>query len=571
VLGWVEGTLLYHHVHFYFDASPWVSVAGGGLAILVAVGSVCRDLNGKLEDFWRSRAVNVGQWLIVKYLVGLAVVLVACVLPLVLEIHTNRSVRISDTPTMLTWYPFLWTALYSLSFVAACMVRRIAHATMLALAALLLVYFLPIVIPFLQYLSIDCVLDRSHDLRRQANAAIELPWSAYIESRQLLFPGGMLTISLVALIISIVIVRRDWRVESSTKLLYGSVGAAAMILFTSAAFRLASNLPILQQVELGLNEHVVDLRIDGGHGLLLTSEEPTWSVATRAHVLNVTASGVEVGPGISLRHDKSLGVYASHIAWSGASPNILYKTDYRRVEQRMYAADLHTLLLDGTPAPLAIPLWQHVDGGSGRPIIIEGKLYIWDSGDGNLATLDISNPAQPKLTSIAPIRWPRNSHSQSSAEIWRSIPQIAGLSARLRLELSIPWRIEGDLLAWSENEGLLMFRLDQLTDQSAHFTKIGQYKPAFLEQFFGAGSYWPIMSNGLVYSSTSLSAGASGMRFSAPRVNVFDVHDPTRPKEVGHFAIPSKWGLSVQPLPDGRALVGGGNRLYLVGGPTAKG
>ncbi|HEX4795180.1 MAG TPA: hypothetical protein VH370_15400 [Humisphaera sp.] len=573
VLGWVEGTVLYHHVSFYFDASPWVSVAGSGLAILVAVGSVCRDMNGKLEEFWRSRAVNAGQWLIVKYLVGLAVILVACVPPLIIEIRTNRSVMISDTRTMVTWYPFLWIALYSLSFAAACMVRRVAHATMLALAALLLVYFLPIVIPFLQYLSIDWVLDRSHDLRQQTNhLATQLPWNVYVEPRQLLFVGGMLAISLVALIVSVAIVRRDWRVESSAKLLYASCGAAGLILFSSAAFRLASNLPILQQVNLSPQEHVVDIRVEGTHGLLFTSqEERWWDAATAVHVLNLTPAGIEVGPTITVRQNGKGAFYGNHVAWSGANPNILYIVATRSIDRRVYAAELKTFMVDGSTSPPPVPLWQHTDGASGRPFIFDGRLYILDNSDAEVAVLDLSSPAQPRLTSINPTHWPRDPHSSNGIEIWRSLPQIAELSPLQRLKVSTPWQIEGDLMVLSNyGDGLLMYRLDQLTDQEAHFRQIGQYKPAFLEHIFGADSYSPHIAGGLVYASSSLRAGGPEMRFSAPRVNVFDIHDPTRLKEVGHFAIPAKAGLAVQPLPDGRALIGGGNKLYVVGKPSIK-
>jgi hypothetical protein len=51
-----------------------------------------------------------------------------------------------------------------------------------------------------------------------------------------------------------------------------------------------------------------------------------------------------------------------------------------------------------------------------------------------------------------------------------------------------------------------------------------------------------------------------------PRVTVFDIHDPQRPRPVGHFAVPGDAPLVVCALPDGRALIGG-RKLYLVGPP----
>ena len=36
---------------------------GGLLAIFVGVGAVCRDLSPRLQSFWQSRPVRLGQWL----------------------------------------------------------------------------------------------------------------------------------------------------------------------------------------------------------------------------------------------------------------------------------------------------------------------------------------------------------------------------------------------------------------------------------------------------------------------------------------------------------------------------
>src|SRR5206468_6461378 len=85
VIGAVEARFSYSP-GFDFNASPWVIPLGGFLAILTAVGMTCRDLGNRLEDFWRSRAISPLRWILVKYLVGLAVVLTACIAPLLLEL-----------------------------------------------------------------------------------------------------------------------------------------------------------------------------------------------------------------------------------------------------------------------------------------------------------------------------------------------------------------------------------------------------------------------------------------------------------------------------------------------------
>src|SRR5207248_10793483 len=100
----------------------------------------------------RYRPVSITQWLLTKYLVGLAIVLFSCILPLILERLLSRRPEDQSTFT-LVFFPFSWTALYSIGFLCGALVRRTAHAAMLALAAMLLLYFLPMILPPLAWLS----------------------------------------------------------------------------------------------------------------------------------------------------------------------------------------------------------------------------------------------------------------------------------------------------------------------------------------------------------------------------------------------------------------------------------
>src|SRR5207247_456860 len=104
-----------------------------------------------------------------------------------------------------------------------CLVRRTAHAGMLALAAMLLVYFLPAILPPLQWLN---------------STEIDSAWDPI---RTVKFEGGMLAIATVSLALALLAVRRDWRVESGQRMMYGAISAAILILFTSAAFQLGTN------------------------------------------------------------------------------------------------------------------------------------------------------------------------------------------------------------------------------------------------------------------------------------------------------------------------------------------
>ena len=155
ILGGLEGLAQYSR-HFEFVAMPWVVGFGGVLAVFVAVGVTCRDLTGPIETFWRSRPVSVTRWLTIKYVIGLVVVLVGCILPLAIEFAVSSD-RDESLTFMMGWFPFYGAALYSIGFLAGCLVRRTSQAAMLALAAMLLVYFLPVVLPPLAWLSVPAV------------------------------------------------------------------------------------------------------------------------------------------------------------------------------------------------------------------------------------------------------------------------------------------------------------------------------------------------------------------------------------------------------------------------------
>ncbi|MGA2233067.1 MAG: hypothetical protein ABSH22_19365, partial [Tepidisphaeraceae bacterium] len=317
------------HGHFVLLASPWVFGCGAVLAVFVAVGAACRDFHSHLEDFWRSRPVSVTRWLLVKYAVGLGVVLLVCALPLVLEIVIDHDLSVVQ---LLSVVPFLWIAVFSISFLAGCLVRRPAHAAMLALAAMLLVYCLPTVLPPLAWLDIWSITDSRPDW--DWNAA----WSwdqlrAIIRVPQLIaFAAGMLAIGGIALMAALIAVRRDWRLESGRKMMYGSVAGAVLILFCSAAYRLGTNMPILQTVDLPDADFTGQFVFRGQHGYLLCSDYPyqpnqqsgNTGLRSNWHSVDLTSSGVQVGPAQPLN---SMGwgwgsVWTTHTA---ENPNIEYQ------------------------------------------------------------------------------------------------------------------------------------------------------------------------------------------------------------------------------------------------------
>jgi len=336
LLGGLEEQI--QHGRFDMFASIWVFYLGGVLAVFVGVGTVVRDLNGRLEDFWRSRPVPIGQWLLVKYFVGLLAVLVTLTLPLVVEeaVNVTKTDMVIPTPVILAWHPFVWAALYSIAFLFACLLRRGAHAAMLALAAGLLLYFLPQIIPPLRHISLEWVTEETR-LPRQAHGHLlpiyhQIPWvfgKAVFQYQQLQFAGVMLLFCAAAIVLSLLAVRRDWRVESGRKTLYWSVGGALLVLFASASFQVATNLTLLQTVDLPHpGEEVAEIFSAGDRGVVITRRwiplggDRTQTFVT-AYPMTITPAGVQLGAAVDLPD-----VYWGRGFWRPQTPHILYAPSY---------------------------------------------------------------------------------------------------------------------------------------------------------------------------------------------------------------------------------------------------
>jgi hypothetical protein len=578
LLGGLEGKLLDRSTHFYFDAAPWVLTLGGVLALIVAVGIVCQDLGGRREDFLRSRPLHLVRWMSVKYVIGLAAVLATCMLALALDLKTNNVKWWTQTDVALLWYPFFWTALYSLAFLCASLVRRVAHAIMLGVAAMLLLYFLPVVLPFLQHFSIDWVMDRSLELGHQHmygyTSADVVPLQRRVEARQFIFVAGMVVVSALALATSLLAIARDWRIESGTKMMYWSMGSTLVILFASASFRLATNLPILQQTDVDQKEYVLDIRVEGTSGIMLTRSHANRS-APSVRSLRVTDAGLQFGPPVLFSrvwHD----YWKESVGWSSRNPDLLYLSETILWPDGSAEFELRTLSLT-SGNDIAPPLWLwdkgYYDRDIGRPLLILLQDKIYAIGGSLLGVIDISKPAEPKLVSVEDFHrghWPEN---HSRLEHFVGLPLLPGVPDRERLEAAYRFSyggesLSGDVLCKEWNDSLDLYKLDRLTDQNAHFTEVGRYETSMLEKVFGETSGRQIKALGdLAYVTNDTRNGITTV--STPRITVFDIREPRHPHPVGHFSVPSRRFFVMCPLADGRAIIAG-DKIYLVGKPPVR-
>lgn len=618
--GGLENRWQYHK--FVFSASGWIVWAGGVLATLVGAFSAARDLRGSLSDFWRSRAVGTTSWLAIKFAVGLATVLLACLVPLAIEEWFDRADPRSEhfAAVVAAWFPFLWAVQFGLGFLCGCLTRRTGPAVMLALALSLLAYFLPFVFPPLQHLNFADVLaastinPESADAHRAVNRVPWVPWEVpFVASKQMPFAIAAFALSLAALVVAIVSVRRDWRARAGQGLLYWSVAAAVLLLFSSAAFQLATNMDVLQEIALP-GEAVSEIESDGKHGFLITvraSHDPNVPfMAVRS--FRVTPAGVSLGP-------RSYGVIPRGRSWLPSHPDVWFTIREVRPpgEHILIRAELVAFSLTSPDAPpvsvtklgdvfdpdgpnaASDPIAFHAYWGSvqgtGNQLL---ATRINEHGEPECTVIDVTDPAHPRLmASELPLGMRglhalgREAGSTAAPAIVVGLPPMPGVSLRDRVPVALamsgrdPSSFEGNLLVIATAWGgpVLTYRLTRLSQAAdtlpaepgvagpitlpsgyAEFHLCGRYEPSLVEEFLRGWPHQVACRMGVAYVSQE--TGAFGGSY--PRVSVFDVSDPAHPRPVGHFAAPSPAPFNVCPLPDGRALFGN-QKLYLVGPPPS--
>lgn len=587
LIGAIEGHWI-HKLRLDVETTPWVSSFAGVLAVFIAVGSGCRDLSDRVMIFWRSRPISVGRWLAIKYLSGLALVLLLCTLPLLVEIGVNRTYShfAVDAPILLVWHPFVLMAIYSVAFLMACLVRRVTQAAMLSLVAMLLIYFLPYVLPPLNWLSLNLMLEASERARWGAPYTVPdyigwLPWNVAYTPAHVHYALGMLAISALSAIAAWLAVRNEWRVTADRKLMYWSIGLAGLLLLWATAYQLGSNLPVQQEMAMpGKNQVARAIIVNGNRALLLTTDNPftpAYSVAWNLWLIEVAPSGLKVGGATTLPmgiYERYLGRQDAALANDGLHAYLLSWSHIEYAKNQTVDAvrsELLTISLDRGSSPVVHRLNMGVGfigGGTWSIQHVGNRLYI--SMGSRLAAVDISDPSTPRklwdrlwapwTLAEALQSWSRSEEIQLSLEDFDGLTPHERLETMFRLATSGYYCLDGDVLITTDpyQGALLTYRLALLTDKRALFKIAGRYRATAIEGLVrGITGSWTAQ-NGKLYSTRRTSLGTIDL-------TVYDFGDPQYPRRTGHFAAPTSqdWPASA-PLPDGRVLVAG-TKLYLVG------
>ncbi|HUB24378.1 MAG TPA: hypothetical protein VL992_03035, partial [Tepidisphaeraceae bacterium] len=409
----------------------------------------------------------------------------------------------------------------------------------------------------------------------------------------IIFIAGMLGLAAVLLSISLIAVRRDWHIDSGRKTMYGSISAAFLLLFASAAFQLGTNLPILQQVDFPAGEEAQILRCDGQSGFVVTRKRPKAPDGANYedfyseyffHPIQISTDGIELGEGRRVAPPHNLLTQWLR-GFSPTHPEIEYQAD-DYVDQGTWYCDLSIQDLSSPRGWNKMNLWnqktdmEQVRSSQDLTIIDQNRLFVLPvtpHGIEHVLMLDISTPLAPRLISNTALKAGQVAFGidfswDAPANQLHVYPNaLLGLSAQQHMAAMLNFwgAFDGQIFATRSRDGIAAYRLEKIDHGRAVFDKIGQYKPSLLETVFG--DFFGF--NGLMQT---LQIAGARLYFANPdsdwqhtvnsRITVFDLSGPQPMRVIGHFAAPT--ANLVCPLPDGRALVAG-NKLWLVGPPPA--
>jgi hypothetical protein len=550
---------------WYNDALGMVLLGGPILAVIVGVCAMGRE-QGAIEGFWRSRPVILHRWLVIKYLTGLAIVGLASLMPVLIEMWgklRTESVRgITEDAATLLVYSFILMLIYSESFVLGQCVQKILHAAILAICVMAMIFLIPLVVAPLNWLSVETaqrVVDHSLD------ASSLMPFAA-----------AMTAMSITLLWFAGILLKRNIQIELGGRTLGWSIVVILLVLAAGVAFPMGTNLPARQVIPLPTdqNNRVSSMKADGNDVLVLLSSSPELgSSRGRKHGLVHVHIGEEassvgkpiwfVDPG----QEQGISYQATHLMWSGRTSSVAYgivtrtTLENNTVEQR--SRMLYTIALDGGQSDPVVhrveldPL-LHIDDSWLTACLYQNHLYVCGHGSSGaqLLTFSLADPTAPSpvRSEDLPDRIGRLSGPSPQAQI--RLVTIPDVNDQARLQVTYElfpdlWTPTGNdrvLASVFNRDGLGMqlelFETQQTQDGVMPLHSVSHRRTPTIERLLGSwfGSFH--YSAPFVY------------QLSGNGVTVYDITSSNRIKRIGHYA--TQYGFSeIVSLPNNRVVLAG--------------
>ena len=542
---------------------------GAALAVLVAVATVCRDLDPRLEAFWRSRPISTGAYVGVKLVAGLAVVLSVAVAAILLQhllalLLTFGPARGSLTTPVnaLLVQAAVMTAVYALAFAIAAATAQAVPATFLALLAVLLVYFVPVLVPPLAFMNVL-------DALREPGPVLPLL-------------TAMLVLAGLAAAAAWQAIDRQMRVAINVKSLGWTLAVILLLMVSVATMQVGSNLTPERIVGLTpTGEHAAtSLVTDGRHGAatmvdapgLAEAFEAGWRYRGGSAVAWIDLEGDPAARPWGIMHHAADPVWlAQHptlVSYIHAFHSLRFTTvDLEAKNDTWVVRQREPVDLLGVDPPRISRITQHDDTllifsqGSTRE---EQPAQLWQFQIEPDHSLELIEHWQWAAAPSRLLYGPRTPQAGRTADM---LP-ILGLSGRdvhERLAITFAlarerwlWRLdEHHLVRYADDHGVEILRIDasRATGTSVPYQRVGQRRPTPLERMaMGPAVHAQLHGDLLVVLAYEPRPGAV----------VFDLADPARPRKLGHYGVPGQAEVlaTSAATADGRIILAG-RRLHI--------
>lgn len=622
----LEAFAMRWHGHSFRTNMPegLVPVIGEIFAIIVAVGLLCGELERKMHTFWRSRPVALWRWLGSKYIVGLVCVLIVTIVPLVMQIVMEKINPLkweNMMPwTLLMYHSYTLVLVYSISFLISCLVRKSTQAAILSLAAALLVYFLPVLVPSLEKVSILNKLEQrtqcKFEIVSSDSELVGPQWMGHIKENRYhyygapqrlwarlpghfvlvlhyfrgywLFVGSMLGGSFSACIGAWFVMKRDIRVRMGQKLLVWSFGAVFVLMLCTVAFSLGTNLKcegryVIKHRNEWLDVHFSNICIRDNRGLLF------YDIYDRDKKARFTVSLVkyELAEGKAFEKTKysleGLNLsfsYGKSLAWSEDKADVVWVLNFDSEmlddKNRKVALSLVTLKLEAESGKAVLlnemKLAEHVSeidekgrySTPGGYSIVLHKDTIYAHVYGKLKMIDVSEPAEPKVIKTVEKYSTYINEGGGGGKSWKTIRIIPDerLSEEERIEITVKLRdypvvvSEGQKMVEVARDFIRVYECIGVGAEKARFESDTFRRPTPLERIMGIRPKKALLKDDFLYVLSGQSGFAQG-------VTVYDIKRPGLIKRAGHYAVPDENFQGMTIRGDGRLVVVG-NSVHVV-------
>lgn len=569
--------IYYLRLDYRMHSYPGLTInlmSGALFSIIIAAALFCPDMQSKLNIFCGSRPIGLSQFVGTKFRVGLLAVLIIPALSIVMDI-----VWLFTTEPSSHYYMYLYQVLichsavlvliYSLSFFSACLLRNTVEATLVSVGLALLIYLLPIVISLFN--SVGFV-----------NLMMNFGWYKFSPAI-FLFVVKMTVGSLLAYFLAYQVLKRNLYRNLKQQSIVWCVGLVFILLITSGFYQVGSNLDCEQLIKWkGVERSITNIVVHDDRILVGYQLDPhNYSSAvqeTGIEILSYQTSGIIVEDSTKM---DSIGVSCagyddSQLIWPLSTPEYAYTLQdvvegTNRYMSKRTQMNFCTIDLNQASGPAIInrldllPLFPTaVKTDHVRPSIYVGtKAHIFN-GEGNLATINLSDPTKPFIESTTHTigisdLCPMFPESEQMYEV--RLPDIPGLLPQERLAVVLDLDIEINRQHMDENiwpmcqRGVLkIYQLISLTEGKAVLKLMSQLSRIPIEQIMNVNYSDLLVYNGFCYM----------LRNNG--VSVFDIRDPEHPKRAGHYNAPDEVFHAIAPLRNGRVLLGG-NNLHVIAPP----